>query len=1337
MGTINQTKQLSEADTPLLLFQCVLPSGDPEYWCSHSIAFNGQQYDARVLKHNLFDLQLSADDAMDSISQISLTLANADSKLSELNYNVGFKGSSLTVYFAFADLPSGAITTESTVLFRGIAGDPDEITEDALRLTFNNKLSLQRIPVPDVRVQRTCPWNFPATFDQRLEAKEGGVNGRYSRFYRCGYSADAPGGVGNLINGQAYTSCDGSRGQCQQRGMFDRDNGSNITRRFGGFEFVPSTITVRTSGTKTSHPSPLLDNTALYNDPVPVVYGTGWLKAPVIFSRNDGDLTHMEVLVGLGTAAGASQNPSSISTVWKTVVNDIEIPTRVAGQDMTTTGWYSVVASGQRQGSFNMDFADGSGTPLGDPYGSLAVLSVVVPNRICSGKSLPTVEVLLQGIGVDIYGPDGTLATSNGPVYSNNPAWIILDILRRCGWAITDLNLAAFVQAAAYCDELIETIDLNNNTATVPRSRCNLILTTRQSAASVVRGIRVAAGLMLRYGATGLLELVPETTLARQQASLPDGSNSVEPLNEGWPAYEFSDGTGIFSGIIRNSNGTSSVRMSSRSIAETSNRLSIEFQDEANEYQQDSLSVVDSGDSALIGYEISSKSTALGIANFNQATRVLLRQLDKSTKGNQFIQFQTSFRALKVRPGDIIAITYAKEFLLRTPFRVVKLSPSMNYQTVTILAQVHNDDWYSDNPAVLAGAGRQPGSNSQVPRPLLGTVSNPNGSTDFGIDANVQTLGDGTTLQTLTVSFVQPTRPNPNSPHLPLVSLSSNCTNIMGGSLPGGATYYYAVSAVDAGGNEGAISSTIPVSVPPGMNAATITGLSFPQTTTSFNVYRGTTPQLLYRLATVSLVQATSTPNGYEYQDGGAAPQAIGPPDPNFDHANFYFRNQYTPSYLPTTFTSNSIGNADMGNIPSAYKNAARVVRIVSGTGIGQERSIVDNDGTTLTVSPAWSIMPDATSCFVVADSSWKFAAVSMTSPAQFQIPYQVGATIQISGRAANVQNQEGSADLCPSTEWNLVGGKLDAGTPSAPVFTVSAAGGGNVAISQVGFQSPETNIATVTSGTLELFCWDEINGVSTNLAANVALTDTTISLSSGTTLSSGQIIQIGTETMIIGQQSSPATNSYSVDRSALATQATAHGNGDAVLVLQTTNVVLPFEKQFFESKASINYLHSVSMPDCRVFAAQMFMTNAFGDGQAATNSYANDPLRTLSGGQYSLQVGGYLATQTNAAPPLLVQATHAVRDLRANLSQAPQGYSINIEILENGTPYWTLNIPDGSTSSSFTPPKSNSAVSYVDGIYLRPLEREAILTVNLSLQLTGSTTALSPGRDLTVTMRF
>src|SRR3954452_4850360 len=116
-----------------------------------SVNFDGNSYRAQVLEHKLLELQLSADEAMDGISQLTLRLANADSRLSELNSAIGFKGSQLVVSFAFADLSSLNVSTESTILFRGVAGDADEVTEDSLTLSFLNKLSLQRIPVPEIR----------------------------------------------------------------------------------------------------------------------------------------------------------------------------------------------------------------------------------------------------------------------------------------------------------------------------------------------------------------------------------------------------------------------------------------------------------------------------------------------------------------------------------------------------------------------------------------------------------------------------------------------------------------------------------------------------------------------------------------------------------------------------------------------------------------------------------------------------------------------------------------------------------------------------------------------------------------------------------------------------------------------------------------------------------------------------------------------------------------------------------------------------------------------------------------------------------------------------------
>jgi hypothetical protein len=1313
MPTINQIKQLAEADTPLLFFQCVLPSGVVQYWSTHTIPFAGNTYSARVLKHNLFDLQLSADDAMDGVSKLSLTLANADSALSELNANGGFRGTQVTVYFAFADLASLTVTSESTVLFRGVAGDPDQIGEDFLQLTFANKLSLQRIPVPEVRIQRSCGWNFPATAAQRQEALDGGS--KFSRFYRCGYSADLANGVGNLNGGQVFAACDKSRAQCVQRGMFSKDSSGNATARFGGFEFVPSAIQVRTSGDKTTHLSPLIDNTAKYNDAVPIVYGTGWLKSPVVFARNDGNLTHMETLLGLGP----------IDSVIKVVVEDVEIPLAVSGQDMSATGWYSVINSGSRQGAFNGDFADSTG-PLGDPHGSIASLSVVVPNRISTGKASPNVEVLMRGIQVDTFDSDGS---AQATLFSNNPAWVILDVLRRCGWTLADLNLKSFAASAAFCQTLITATDLSGKQTQAPRYSCNLRLTKRQSAATVVRGIRVASSLMLRYGVSGLLELLPESTLAVQQSMLPDGGNSVEILNNGWPAYEFSDASAQFSGIARDAQGRSSVVLISNTVAETSNRLSVEFQDEFNEYQQDSLSIVDSGDVGLIGYEIASQSTATGITNYSQATRVLLRQLDKSTKGNLYINFVTSFRALKIRPGDIIAVTYRKEGLTRTPFRVTKLSPSMNFQFVTILAQVHDDAWYSDNPATLLGSGRQPATHTQVPRPLLGLVPRKDSqgeivTFDFSVTETIHSQADGVATDTLSVGFSVPNAPSLTSLTVPLLSLSPTYSTA-GGTLEGGNSYYYAVSAFDQAGGEGALSFTASIHLPAGPNtyAVTLHELSFPATSTAFNVYRGASPQLLYRIASNATLADT-------FSDAGLLPiLPIGPPDASFDHANFYYRYEYAGPFATTAATASSITSADMGATPAAYNGFT--VRISDGMGQGQERSISKNTQTTLTVTPPWSILPNSSSTFVIVEASWRFASISDTSPAVFEIPYTKRSVIEISGRSANVANQESSADLCPITRWALGNANPDAGLAGPPDFTLGAFGGGNLTLQQVGFAAP-ANTSSVTSCTLQLFQWNELLTPSPFvLASNVDAAASAIHLNHVATPYAGQAMQIGTE--IVTFLSLNADGSYGVSRAALGSTATAHSAGDVVLLLDTSVIVAPFASNFFDNKASANYIHTVRLPDVRIVAAEMLATNALGPSQTTQKSYAyqnaDEALRTLSGGQLSLQVSGYLATQQNAAPPLVVEARHAIRDLRATLTQPAKGYAISVQVLQNGLPYASpLTILSGSSSSA----------SMIKGANLPPLIEGSLLTLDIALALLNpSATDNSPGRDLTVTIRL
>ncbi len=107
MATINDLKELEVPGTPLFLFDCTLSSGDVQRWSTHNLSANGQQYLGRVLKHNVFDLESSPEAATDGVSKVSITLANADSFLSSIERNIGWKGAWLTVTFLFFDLKNG------------------------------------------------------------------------------------------------------------------------------------------------------------------------------------------------------------------------------------------------------------------------------------------------------------------------------------------------------------------------------------------------------------------------------------------------------------------------------------------------------------------------------------------------------------------------------------------------------------------------------------------------------------------------------------------------------------------------------------------------------------------------------------------------------------------------------------------------------------------------------------------------------------------------------------------------------------------------------------------------------------------------------------------------------------------------------------------------------------------------------------------------------------------------------------------------------------------------------------------------------------------------------
>jgi hypothetical protein len=378
-------------------------------------------------------------------------------------------------------------------------------------------------------------------------------------------------------------------------------------------------------------------------------------------------------------------------------------------------------------------------------------------------------------------------------------------------------------------------------------------------------------------------------------------------------------------------------------------------------------------------------------------------------------------------------------------------------------------------------------------------------------------------------------------------------------------------------------------------------------------------------------------------------------------------------------------------------------------------------------------MQPDATSFFTIAESGWHFGATGSTSPLQFEIPNRALAIVQITGRAANADDQESPAELATVTRWVIGGagiGGPDGDVPPLPSFGIGLIPnrGGYLEIGGIGFLHP-TNIETIDAATFTIHYFDEIQGQPlTLLSAAILASDQSINLTVAGTSPAGSFIQIETEVMqIIGVLNNGTQ--YLVTRAMHGTTAAAHASQTVVYALNNSVSIASFARNFFGSPSGDGWVLPVLLPDARIASAELVLTNSRGDSPTAVISVTqtvDSGLRTLSGGQYSIDVEGFLAIENGAAPDLVMEATHSVRDIYAVVRQAPTDSPIQIRLNQalpgqNPVAYCTLTILAGAVISSSR-----------NGFLLPPLTSGA--RVSLDITAVGGT---NPGSDLTVIIRL
>ena len=275
-----------------------------------------------------------------------------------------------------------------------------------------------KVFLPAVHCQPRCPWIFPATAAQQLD----GATNPASQYWECGYNPSQA-GIDPEIGGDcrrgngSYTDCGYTKEDCVARGMYLKDSANRQTGRFGGVQWIPpSRENQATSYTQSKQITVFSAlNTSIYNESFPQLYGEQWVEPLVVNVLGDGNATRMECVVCLGDIG-----PDGILEV---VCNGVIVPQLGVTHTITFLGNTITVSdagslfrwnfigtplgshTGSRNGSPTQDsgYNDSAGVPRGDPYGSSAVIEIVVYNELAQSSSVPSVRVLCKGPAIWHY----------------------------------------------------------------------------------------------------------------------------------------------------------------------------------------------------------------------------------------------------------------------------------------------------------------------------------------------------------------------------------------------------------------------------------------------------------------------------------------------------------------------------------------------------------------------------------------------------------------------------------------------------------------------------------------------------------------------------------------------------------------------------------------------------------------------------------------------------------------------------------------------------------------------------------------------------------------------
>ena len=873
--TIEQAAGATSSYQALVVVTVTLPDASIRRWSTHPLnsteggaapvisgwAHSGQAIEGRLTSQDLGQVAAS-ETGVQQLQQITFTVADPDASLyAAMRTAGGLQGAPCDAWLFYWNVGTSEFSTDVRRIFVGAIASAEASHE--IRIEARSRLDLSGIVIPTKILAPECQHLNPRTVADRATADN--VD---SPFFGCG-ATGAPG---------TELPCSYTPATCTR------------SLRFSGFVYpLPKSF----EGAAYVQKGRVRGDNGIGNlrAPIPWVYGTAWVKPVIVAPVGDPNSNRFQAVLCDGAVDGSGDtDPGSITHV---VVNGVEIPFVRYRQDALRR--WQWITTGARDGA---RISDVPWNGEGDPAGGLASILVVVNREIAEPGSLPDVRVLMRGHKIRIYSDASTFTTG----WSNNPVWILLDMLVKSGWKYADFDLATWITVAARCGATITGTSPDGSTYSHERVAVGFALTDRAQLKDVAEGLMATFDGRLTLEA-GLVCLRQSSTLAVQQPAPVAGSNYLTAVTSQNQAGTSTNGYYAYSvdeeAVLVDSQNEHRFRVI-ESGDRIINRVSMSFARRYERYAGANLTFVDSQSIARIRRR-EGQARWLGVTSADLAARLCSSAIERTiygnaandTRGTDAYEFATDTRCAHLRPGDIIRLKCAPQLSSFVPARVESVRIGTNAVEVQIRATYHRDAWYLDS----AGTGRAavgqgldfdapslPGPwrpNEQAP--ITGDALIPATEKTFSAEVVYESDADGAPVPVVHVTGEAPISGGASTPPTIAAQLSIATS---GGSIAGGQRQYWArVAAVVTGGQLSMLSGPATAIVTTSGTAHTLTvAVSYwPTGTTAYRIYAGSDPLVLSLAASGS-----GTPSSIVVSSIPARGEA--PPDAQADKIEVYAR---------------------------------------------------------------------------------------------------------------------------------------------------------------------------------------------------------------------------------------------------------------------------------------------------------------------------------------------------------------------------------------------------------------------------------------------------------------